>query len=97
VRSGDSVSVTLPRSPHSRVGHPVWRLTPGTWPAAANGTEGAAHRGRPNGGAGLRPAGTGDFHPEVTVQVRGVRDRADRVVHVLNAQQKPVGRGIDLV
>jgi hypothetical protein len=37
--------------------------------------------------SGVRPAGVHGFHCEVIVQVRGVRDRADRVANVLTAWQ----------
>jgi hypothetical protein len=37
--------------------------------------------------SGVRPVGVHDFHCEVIVQVRGVRDRADRVANVLTAWQ----------
>jgi hypothetical protein len=37
--------------------------------------------------SGVRPAGLHGFHCEVIVQVRGVRDRADRVANVLTAWQ----------
>ena len=37
--------------------------------------------------SGVRAAGVHGFHCEVIVQVRGLRDRADRVGHVLTAWQ----------
>jgi hypothetical protein len=37
--------------------------------------------------SGVRPAGVDGFHCEVIVQVRGLRDRADRVANVLTAWQ----------
>ena len=37
--------------------------------------------------SGVRPAGVHGFHCEVIVQVRGLRDRADRVANVLTAWQ----------
>jgi hypothetical protein len=37
--------------------------------------------------SGVRPAGPHGFHCEVIVQMRGIRDRADRVANVLTAWQ----------
>ena len=37
--------------------------------------------------SGVRPAGAHGYHCEVIVQVRGLRDRADRVANVLTAWQ----------
>lgn len=37
--------------------------------------------------SGVRPSGVHGFHCEVIVQVRGLRDRADRVANVLTAWQ----------
>jgi len=37
--------------------------------------------------SGVRPAGPHGFHCEVIVQMRGLRDRADRVANVLTAWQ----------
>ena len=43
--------------------------------------------------SGVRPAGVHGFHCEVIVQVRGLRDRADRVAKRPNRLADPVGRG----